>query len=69
MDIYSSKDTENPENKLHTKILKNVLNNIKLTVAQFKEGDETNDYYKIYNQATVKDAVDKTFYCTITSSQ
>ena len=67
MDIYSSADIENPENKLYTKTLKNVLNNIKLTVAQFKEGDETNDYYKIYKQATVENAVDKTFYCTITA--
>lgn len=67
MDIYSSADIENPENKLYTKTLKNVLNNIKLTVAQFKEGDETNDYYKIYKQATVENAIDKTFYCTITA--
>lgn len=63
VEIYSDKDCT-PESYLHTVPLLNVPNSINLDVAKFEKGDTTNDYFKIYKDATT-DGGAKDFYCKL----
>ena len=63
VEIYSDKDCT-PESYLHTVPLANVPNSINLDVAKFEKGDTTNDYFKIYKDATT-DGGAKDFYCKL----
>ena len=63
VEIYSDKDCT-PESYLHTVPLANVPNSINMDVAQFKKDDTTNDYYKIYQDATTEGGA-KQFYCKL----
>lgn len=63
VEIYSDKDCT-PESYLHTVPLLNVPNSINLDVAKFVKGDTSNDYFKIYQDATT-DGGAKDFYCKL----